>query len=57
MGEGGVQGKAQASGRGTDSGAVLMQDQGGGAGLGKILSPQWDMVDMGGPRGWKGHQG
>ena len=46
MGERSVQGKAQGSGQGRDSGAALIQDRGGGAGLGKVLRPVWDLVDM-----------
>lgn len=50
MGERSVQGKAQGSGQGRDSGAALIQDRGGGAGLGKMLRPLWDLVDMEGSR-------
>lgn len=46
MGDASVQEKAQGSDWERDSESAPIQNQGGGAGLRKILRPAWDFVDM-----------
>lgn len=48
VGEGSVQGEAQGSGQGRGQWSHLIQNQEGGAGLGKMLKPGGDLVNVGG---------